>query len=352
VYVFFALIAAAAFAGSSVLKHRSAQDLDPAVDTGHAKPGSGLRRIVAGTIRHPLWLLAIGVDTLGLVMQVLALHLGPLATVQPILVSSLVFALLFNGRRGWHELAWPLVLLGSLAMLISLTATGGSSGASTAPDTLPLVLTAAVVLLATAGGLILVEHPYRRLRSAPVLGVGVGVIYATTAALLKAASDQFTQNGVTGLLTSWQLYAFIVLGAAGLVLSQAAFRAGPLRESLPATSVIDPLASIVIGVAVYDEHLRHGPVTGPLSVLALAVLIVATVFVSRDEAETATSPTTADHQSVPFEESCENRPRHRLLPARGRRDRDAGQRPRPTPVGAGAPGNRDHVDPVGEPGRP
>jgi hypothetical protein len=342
-YILFALIAAAAFAGSSVLKHRSAQDLDPAVAGAHGKPGSGLRRIVVGTIRHPLWLLAIVVDALGLVMQVLALHLGPLATVQPLLVTSLVFALLFSGRRSRSELAWPLVLLASLAVLIWLTAAGGSNGAVTAPDTLPLVIAAVVVLSATAAGFVLAERPHRRLRSAPVLGCGVGLIYATTAALLKAVSDQTSQSGVAGLLGSWQLYAFIVLGAAGLVLSQAAFRAGPLRESLPATSVVDPLASIVIGVAVYDEHLRHGPVTGPLSVLALAVLVVATVLVSRREAD-ADPTRTSTSVPTPLEENIrEDRPRHRLLRAGSRRHRDAGPRPGPAASGPRASDLGDHV---------
>ena len=86
----------------------------------------------------------------------------------------------------------------------------------------------------------------------------MGAIYAATAALLKALSDIAVRSPLH-ILISWQLYVVIALGAVGLLLNQLAFQAGPITASLPATASVDPLLSIVIGVAVYDERIHRGP---------------------------------------------------------------------------------------------
>lgn len=76
----------------------------------------------------------------------------------------------------------------------------------------------------------------------------MGAVYASTAALLKALTSMALE-GIGPLLSSWQLYVVVVLGATGLLLNQLAFQAGPLNASLPATSTVDPLL-LVLGVAV------------------------------------------------------------------------------------------------------
>lgn len=85
------------------------------------------------------------------------------------------------------------------------------------------------------------------------------------------------------MLTGWQLYTALALGATGLFLTQAAFQAGPLTASLPAISTVDPLLSIAIGVLVYDEHLRRGPLAGAALLLLMLALAVAIVQLGRTE---------------------------------------------------------------------
>ena len=123
------------------------------------------------------------------------------------------------------------------------------------------------------------------------MGVAVGVVYAASAALLKALTDRVT-HGPWALLTSWQLYAVIVVGAVGLLLSQLAFQAGPLTASLPAIATVDPLLSIVVGVMVYDEHIHRGPgsgvgLVGLMLLLGLAVIQVGKVDVLERERRAA-----------------------------------------------------------------
>ena len=111
--------------------------------------------------------------------------------------------------------------------------------------------------------------------------MAVGVIYAGTAALIKAVTDIGVAHPLR-VLISWQLYLALAAGAAGLLLSQLAFQAAPLTASLPASASVDPLLSIVVGVAVYDEHIRRGPGAGAVLFALLLVLGVAVVQLARE----------------------------------------------------------------------
>ena len=86
------------------------------------------------------------------------------------------------------------------------------------------------------------------------------------------------------VLISWQLYTVLGLGAAGLFLTQLAFQAGPLTASLPAISTIDPLLSIAIGVIIYDEHIRRGPLSGGVLLLLMLLLAASVIQLGRVEA--------------------------------------------------------------------
>ena len=81
---------------------------------------------------------------------------------------------------------------------------------------------------------------------ASLLGVAVGISYATDAALLKTCSDRL-QSGLMTVFASWQLYAVVIVGAAGLFLCQLAYEAGP-RHASPQSRPSTPLASVFIGV--------------------------------------------------------------------------------------------------------
>ena len=51
-------------------------------------------RLILDLVRQPLWLIAIGANVVGFILQVVALAYGSLALVQPLLVCDLLFAVL------------------------------------------------------------------------------------------------------------------------------------------------------------------------------------------------------------------------------------------------------------------
>lgn len=270
------LAAAFAFALSSSFKHVSAAHVPDAQSMRRSEVG----RFVRATVTHRLWLGGIGFDVIGLALQVTALHLGALAIVQPLLISGLLFAVVLRQRHAHHhitgrQLLWAVLITCALAGFL-LVAGAGSQRRHHAVDTVPAVIAGVVGLGLALACIQLRRFGAGRTHAAALIGIAVGVVYAATAALLKALTD-IAARDIWAPLTSWQLYVLVVVGATGLLLNQLAFQAGPITASLPATATIDPLLSIVVGVSVYDEHIRSGPGAG--SVLAgLLILLSIGVF--------------------------------------------------------------------------
>lgn len=273
------LAAALGFAASSSLKHVSAGRGPDLPDLR----GRTLGRFVRATVAHRLWLAGIGCDVLALGLQIVALHLGALSLVQPLLIAGLVFSLIFRRLHDHlsvtgRQLAWALLLCAALGGFVALAA--GAHSPSSEVDRLPAAVAAAAGGVLAAVCVVLGRKMSGPAVRAALLGVALGVVFAGTAALLKALTDIAARNPA-GIIVSWQLYAVIPLGAAGLLLNQLAFKAGPLAASLPATATVDPLASIAIGVAVYDEHIPRVDDTGVVLIALLLLLGVAVIQMIR-----------------------------------------------------------------------
>lgn len=288
-----ALGSTAFFAVATALKHRSARH-GPRVR--HFGPAE-LRSFIAAAVRHPLWIAGSVADLVGLGLQILALHLGALSVVQPLLVSAVLFSLLVSHwvtgtRVSRRETALGALLVAAVAgfLLVSGAVTAGSH--QDIADRLPAVV-AGILAVAVAAGCVLTARKVGSGPAAALLGVAVGTLYAVTAALIKACTN-LVDGGILALLSHWQPYAVVIVGATGLLLAQLAFQAGPLRASLPATATTDPLLSVVLGVVVYDERLRSTTASVVLQVLCLLTMSGAVVTLSRirvdTEANTASGP--------------------------------------------------------------
>lgn len=285
------LSSALAFATSSSLKHASAGHVPDAQDLRPRSVG----RLAVATVAHPLWLGGIFADLVGLTLQIVALHLGALGVVQPLMVSGLLFALILRQRSrrqtSYREIAWGVVLCVSLAGFLLLAGTARQPISTEPADRIPAVVAAVVGAVLATACVLLGRRQRHGGRSAALLGVAVGAIYASTAALLKALTN-IALHGPVALFTSWQLYAVVLLGACGLLLNQLAFQAGPLAASLPAIATVDPLASIALGVIVYDEEIRRSVGSGFGLAILLVVLGVAVIQLSRSGIAT---PTAREH---------------------------------------------------------
>ena len=80
---------------------------------------------------------------------------------------------------------------------------------------------------------------------------------------------------------NWDPYALGLTGACGLFLLQSALHAGPIAASRTTSVIVNPLASIVIGVTAFGELLRPGPGFVILDVLAITVMCAGVVVLIR-----------------------------------------------------------------------
>lgn len=271
-----ALLAAGAFAIATALLHRSAEITD-------RRSAVGSVRFMARNVRHPMWIIGMLAELVGFALHAVAVHDGPLTLVQPLLVTGLVFALpvraLLDGRHPRRtELAWAAALAAGLVTFL-LVATP-VNGPSDAPDFLPSVVAAVTIALALATALLEGLRTGGR-HAGMALAFGAGTAFAAVAALLKVVTAELARGGPLAALGDWPLWALALTGATGMILEQLAFRVATLPQALPVLSIVDPLASILIGWAVFDEPFRHSPLAIAAEAAGLALVVMTATALAR-----------------------------------------------------------------------
>ncbi len=252
-----------------------------AASAGAPKQEKGWR-LVGYLFRQPLWLLGWIAAVGGFAFQALALHHGQLSVVQPILVTELVFALVL--RRVWIRqdvagAAWAAVLVVCVALAAFLTV-AEPEGGHPAPATAEwlsalLVFGGAIAVLAVLGR-----------RGSPVLraalfAVAAALAWALMATFIKTATQTLTTFGIAGMLTRWPVYALAAAAVTGTLLEQSALHVGPLSVSQPLLVMIDPLASIILGIWLFGEYFTDSPAKIAIAVLAFAVMAAGVIVLSR-----------------------------------------------------------------------
>lgn len=263
-----AIASAFCFGLTGALQHMAARRVAarPALQPG----------LLVDLARQNIWLVSLLANIAGSGLQLLALATGPLVLVQPLLVSGLLFAVLIRSwlahkpPRGQVMLGASLCAAGLAAFLLLARPTGGKDWLS-----FTQVLPLGIGLLALMALLLGVASRFPGEARTFALAGGAGVLYGVTAGVAKIALGVLHDDGFVGLLSSWPLYALIVIGPAGFLLNQNAYQSDTsLAPALAVISCTDPLVGIGVGVLWLDEDLQSGvgPVIG--QVLALAVLVV------------------------------------------------------------------------------
>jgi drug/metabolite transporter (DMT)-like permease len=272
--IVFAVLSALSNACSAVLQRLAVVNR---CRTG-ARPGW---RAAIDLVRQPVWLLGalFLIGTFG--FQALALYFGPLSVVQPILVLELVFTLglrVFVRHDDITSRTWAAALticLGLAAFLVVASPGRGTQDAAAGRWMAAIGIWGLAVL-----ALFLLARRGSPARRAALLGAATAVVWSVDAAFVKQAVDVLAHSGPLGLLMSWPLYAVIGTGVLGTVLLQAAYAAGPLAASQSTLLIVDPLASIALGIELFHEHLNAGPGYLAGAVASLAVLGIGVVMLS------------------------------------------------------------------------
>lgn len=270
-----ALAAALLFALGTVLQQRAGLE---------APAGGSSSGLLIRMAKRPVWLIGIAADGLGFIAQAAALGFGRLAVVQPLLVSSVVFALPLGARLTKQKVTK--VDLGAAVLVVAalvafLTVANPSGGRADAP--LGDWLIAIGVCLVVCVPLVLAGRHGPASRRAAMLGIATGVLFALSAALTKAVVDEL-DDGIFTIFTTWHLYGLVVVGYASMTLNQMALDTGALAPAVATSMAFDPLTSVVLGVTLLQEKLNVGAVEIVATVFALVAAGVGMAILSRQEA--------------------------------------------------------------------
>jgi drug/metabolite transporter (DMT)-like permease len=271
--VLLSLASAAAYGIGAVLQHRAATR-EPA-DLS-MRPG-----LLINLARHPVWILANGLDVVGYVLQFLALRSGSLSLVEPLLVLSLVFALPVAARLDHRPISLVEVLsAGVVGAGLAIFLVVGRPGPGQPDTTAAAWLTLTIVVAAFCSAMALGARSRSPRSAALLLGTGSGCAFGYVAAATTWAGH-LLDGGIVHLLTTLAPYTLAAGGAAALLLTQSAFHAGPLRLSLPTLTVVQPLVAVAIGVGLFGEHINTNGLAPLMEVAGLGLVTVGVFTLAR-----------------------------------------------------------------------
>lgn len=246
------------------------------------------RQVLFGLISSGLWWLGIAAMTIGQTLSSVALQFGPVSTVEPVLVASLLVAFGISAASGdqrprWQEMAGPAVLI--VALVVFLTV--GSPRQAKQPDPswqAILIATAAAAVLA-----LLVAGSGKFLATAPVLectllAVGAGIMYGLQDAATRGAIVFTHHHKVIAVIPTMWPWVLLASATAGVLLTQASFRAGRLDWALPPTAAAQPIAGIVIGVVLLGDHLAATGLALAFESLSLVAMLGGVLLIGQSRA--------------------------------------------------------------------
>jgi drug/metabolite transporter (DMT)-like permease len=260
--VILAFGSAAVFALGTVLQQRVVMHAPEAKEASAA--------ILFRLVQHPVWLAGIGAYGVAFGLQAAALGDGRLVVVQPILATTIVFALplgvwLSAQRITRRDVIAAFVVTAGLALFLLLADPSG--GKEDAPVGQWIV--AGAVVIGIAAGLAAAGLARVGALRAALLGTASGLLFGLVSALTKGAVEVLQDDGVA-VLANWHLYALIVIGFAGMTITQLSLQTGILPPAVATSSIFNPAASVVLGLTLFDEQVHHS--TGGRIGAAIALL--------------------------------------------------------------------------------
>jgi len=213
-------------------------------------------------------------------LQVVAVSLGPVVIVQPLISCQLVFALLFgvwiSGQKaGWQDWAGALAVVAGIALFIAAT---DPSPGDTHATGLAWAAAAAAVCVPAAGALAAGNRVSGPARSA-LWGVAAGFLWGLMIVLMKAVTAEFGGPGPAGarivrLLAEPFVYGVAVSALAGFLFLQSAFQEGSLTSALVSYTVVEIVVAVALGILLFGER-PHDDLSGLLLVGLSSVLLLA-----------------------------------------------------------------------------
>lgn len=238
-------------------------------------------------LRQPRWWIGGAISFAGACLHAVALVMAPLTIIQPISMTTLVYAVplaaKLHGRKPRRA-----ELIGSVAVSIGLAGLMAmiplSDNETPTLDTGPaiafLVGVLAFVAVTQLIGLKL-RGPNRALFYALGAGVATGTVSTFVRLVGAGASEDLDQ------LFHWFTLVVPVMLIVATILLQRAYAIGYFGIAYAAAQVSDPVASVLAGAGLLGEPLPTNPALFVPALVCGALLIVGTVILGRNAPDTS-----------------------------------------------------------------
>lgn len=257
---------------SIVVQHRRA----------HSGTGEEDARNLLRLLRDPVWLLAIGGDLVGFMLQIGALATGPVVVIQPLVVLmlpvSLVTSYLMGGKRPQlGDYLSCIAVIGGLSTFLGMLdySSRRHPRVPHVPNGVHLGVAVLGVVLIGIALCLAVRGRGATLRGA-MYGAVAGACFGTLGVLVNTGAHRLIHRDVHELITTRSgvvtLAGIVLVGGVGIVLTQVSFQVGALGATLPANLVTDPVTAVILGSVLLRERVPTG-----LGYLLVDVVCVAAV---------------------------------------------------------------------------
>ncbi len=255
------------------------------------------------SFRHPLsflvlvgqwvWLLGLAAQIIGVVLQAAALDRGRVSIIQPLLVTTVIWALplgyfLTHQTIGRREVLGAAIIVVGLAGFASFGDPAAGIDDGSGADWAIAVI---VICLACVALLLFANHGSLSMRAA-VLGTVAGMLYGLSATLMKPVVESLHSDGLVDVVASWEFWIWATAGVVGFLFQQLSLSTGKLVPSVATVSVANPVVSVMLGALVLQERLDRDPpwhavVAGASLGLALFGAVVISSAREKGSGETA-----------------------------------------------------------------
>lgn len=240
-------------------------------------------RLLLDLLRRPLWLLGILSMVAGQVVEALALRHGALTVVEALTATNVLFALPMAAawrRRRLCRRDW----IGAAGIVVGLAAFVIAADPGPARDAVVPVASWVIAGLAvgvSAGAVIALGTRRAAATQATMFGLGAGILFG----LQDALTQRVLQVPLTvgQFFGSWVPYTLVAVGAAGLLIAQSAYQAAPLKASLPAINIAEPVTGIGIGAGLFAQGLRVGALPLVFELLGIVCMMSGLLLVARSD---------------------------------------------------------------------
>ncbi|GII85720.1 hypothetical protein Ssi03_37100 [Sphaerisporangium siamense] len=242
-------------------------------------------------VRRPRWWIGGAIGFAGASLHALALSFAPLVLVQPVSVTTLVFAVplaaVLHGRRPHRA-----EILGSIAVSAGLL---GIMLLVPQSHTRPELSTrGALWFLACIGVVVALCELFARRRArgttakALVTAIGAGAVTAAVSTFVRVVGGGL--DGDLSRLFHWFTLVIPVLLVVAVILLQKSYAVGHFSVAYAGVQVIDPVTSVLAGVILLGEPVPTDPASIIPALISAAVLIGGTITLGRLSPDPSTLP--------------------------------------------------------------